>query len=92
MKMRYVFIFAIGLVILMQTMVLALIPPPPANQNMGMYDTLFVNVTESGCRNCHASGVSNTHHNIVSTGEYGYINCHLTGGTGQDLACNASAE
>src|SRR5659263_573434 len=57
MDRKYVFIIGIGLVVLMQALVLALIPPPPVNQNMGMYDTLFLNVNESGCRNCHASGV-----------------------------------
>lgn len=76
MKRRYIFVLSIGLVILMQAIVLALIPPPPVNQNMGMYDTLFVNFTDSQCRTCHASGVPDTHHNLVAKGEYGCTNCH----------------
>src|SRR5659263_757004 len=87
MDRKYVFIIGIGLVVLMQALVLALIPPPPVNQNMGMYDTLFLNVNESGCRNCHASGVPDTHHNLVATGRYGCMNCHpaLPDGSGITL-------
>jgi len=90
MDRKYGFIIGIGLVVLMQALVLALIPPPPVNQNMGMYDTLFLNVNESGCRNCHASGVPDTHHNLVATGRYGCMNCHpvLPDGTGITLVRN----
>ena len=76
MNMKYMFVLGIGLVLLMQTLVFALVPPPPVNQNMGMYDTLFADFAESGCRDCHNSGVPDTHHNLVSTGEYGCTNCH----------------
>jgi hypothetical protein len=90
MKRRYVFVLSIGLVFLVQTLVLALIPAPPVNQNMGMYDTLFLNVNESGCRSCHASGVPDTHHNLVATGKYGCMNCHpeLQDGSGVTLVRN----
>jgi predicted nucleic acid-binding Zn-ribbon protein len=76
MKRKYIFVLSICLVFLVQTLVLALIPAPPVNQNMGMYDTLFLNVNESGCRNCHGSDVSDTHHNLVTTGNYSCTNCH----------------
>ena len=76
MDRKYVFLLAIGVVVLMQALVLALIPPPPVNQNMGIYDSLFVNFTESNCRNCHASGVPSTHHNLAVTGTYVCTNCH----------------
>src|SRR5659263_333884 len=92
MDRKYGFIIGIGLVVLMQALVLALIPPPPANQNMGMYDTLFLNVNESGYRNCHASGVPDTHHNLVATGRYGCTNCHpaLPDGSGITLVRDLS--
>ncbi|MCX9026271.1 MAG: IPT/TIG domain-containing protein [Candidatus Methanoperedens sp.] len=76
MKRKYVFVFSICFVFLFQTLVLALIPSPPVNQNMGMYDTLFINVNESKCRSCHATGVPDTHHNLVATGAYSCANCH----------------
>src|SRR5659263_559956 len=90
MDRKYGFIIGLGLVVLMQALVLALIPPPPVNQNMGMYDTLFLNVNESGCRNCQATGVKDTHHNLVATGRYGCMNCHpvLPDGTGITLVRN----
>lgn len=50
--------------------------PPPVDQRMGVYDTLFANLTEGTCRNCHTSGVPDTHHNLVPTGEYQCMNCH----------------
>ncbi len=72
------------MLLLLAGIVLAVVPPPPANQNMGMYDTLFVNFTESKCRDCHASGVPDSHHNLVASGEYGCTNCHpvLANGSG----------
>ncbi|MCZ7356869.1 MAG: IPT/TIG domain-containing protein [Candidatus Methanoperedens sp.] len=44
----------------------AAIPAPPVNQNMGIYDTLLINYNETMCRVCHASGVPDTHHNLVA--------------------------
>ncbi len=61
--------------------------PPPVNQNMGVYDTLFSNLVESNCRGCHALGVPGSHHNLVPTGEFGCMNCHpvLANGSGITL-------
>ncbi len=51
--------------------------PPPVEQRMGMYDTLFTTLTETNCRNCHASGVPDTHHVLVGPNtQYGCLNCH----------------
>lgn len=50
--------------------------PPPVDQRMGVYDTLFANLTEGKCRDCHISGVPDRHHMLVSAGEYGCNNCH----------------
>ena len=70
---------------------MALVPPPPANQNIGMNDSRFDKLgsspqlpNQSGCRTCHSAGVPERHHNILSTGEinpvtgsvYGCSNCH----------------
>ncbi|HLB71754.1 MAG TPA: IPT/TIG domain-containing protein [Candidatus Methanoperedens sp.] len=87
MNRRYFFILGIGFVFLMQTLVFALIPPPPVNQNMGVYDTLFANLTENNCRGCHASGVPDTHHLLVPAGRYSCTNCHpvLPDGSGITL-------
>lgn len=51
------------------------IPPPPANQNFGVYDTMMMNYNEALCRGCHNStssplvtgGVPTRHHNLVKT-------------------------
>lgn len=55
---------------------MALVPPPPANQNLGAYDTTVNQLVEQNCRNCHTSGVPDRHHNLVPTGEYQCLNCH----------------
>ncbi len=77
---------------------LALALPPPVDQRMGVYDTLFSNLAESNCRVCHASGVPNTHHNLVAAGAinpytnapFGCQDCHpvLPNGTGITLIRN----
>lgn len=88
MKIKVIIIIIIFIIALIsQGLVFALIPPPPANQNMGVYDTLFVDFTESKCRGCHASGVPAAHHNLVPTGEFGCTNCHpvLANGSGITL-------
>lgn len=63
------------------------VSPPPVDQKMGVYDTLFSNIAENNCRGCHALGVPGAHHNLVPTGEYGCTNCHpvLTNGSGITL-------
>lgn len=78
MDKKYYIIMAIGLVVIMQSAVFALIPPPPANQMLGTYDTNFAELVEGNCRsaNCHSSGVPDTHHLLVPTGEYQCMNCH----------------
>ncbi len=55
---------------------LALALPPPVDQRLGVYDTLFGNLVESNCRGCHATGVADTHHDLVRMGTYGCQNCH----------------
>lgn len=55
---------------------LAFALPPPVDQRMGVYDTLLSSLNESNCRNCHASGVPDAHHNLVRLGLYGCQDCH----------------
>lgn len=67
---------------------IAVVPPPPANQNIGAaYDTSVNQLVEQNCRNCHTSGVPDRHHNLVPTGEYNCNNCHpvVTGPNGQSV-------
>lgn len=55
---------------------IAVVPPPPANQMEGIYDTSVVNFNESLCRDCHDSGVPDRHHQLVPGGEWGCMDCH----------------
>lgn len=69
----------------------ALIPPPPAEQVLGIKDSKFDQYRSSAtypnqglCRSCHTSGVNDRHHNLVYAGAinpvtgiaYGCNNCH----------------
>ncbi len=48
----------------------AVVPPPPVNQNIGIYDTSVNQFQEPMCRACHNStylgGVPTRHHNLVA--------------------------
>jgi len=52
------------------------VPPPPANQDIGIYDTNYSDFTEPECRECHSSGVPDTHHLLVQEG-YECLYCHV---------------
>lgn len=63
--------------------------PPPVEQRMGMYDTLFTTLTETSCRSCHASGVDDTHHILVGPNtQYGCLDCHPIQPDGSILVVN----
>ncbi len=65
------------IVVLSISVALALVPPPPANQDLGIYDTLCKEFSEDDCRACHNSSVPDTHHLLVRTGGgYGCMDCH----------------
>ena len=63
------------IVVLTIGVALAIVPPPPANQDLGIYDTLCGEFAEEDCRACHSSGVPDTHHLLVPKG-YGCTDCH----------------
>lgn len=79
-KKRY-YIISITALLIFGDLVFAL---PPVDQRMGVYDTLLGDLVESNCRNCHASGVPSTHHNLVAEGTinpytnapFGCQDCH----------------
>ena len=68
-------------VVLSISIALAIVPPPPANQHLGIYDTVFGEFAEDECRACHSSGVPDTHHMLVPKG-YKCTDCHKLGPTG----------
>lgn len=55
---------------------MAIVPPPPANQDLGIYDTVFDEFTEEKCRECHSSGLPDRHHMLVFHEEYVCTDCH----------------
>lgn len=62
-----VLIMAIATLTLVGT-VEALVPPPPVNQNIGIYDTTITQFNESLCRNCHqttGTNISGGYNNTV---------------------------
>lgn len=93
-------IMAIAILTLV-AIVAAIVPPPPVNQNIGVYDTTITQFDQSLCRNCHNStvlgGVPTRHHTMVSvqtinplTGApFGCLDCHpvITGQLVLDRNC-----
>lgn len=77
MKIKYLLIFTniVGVLTIMTIQGFASIPPPPVNQDMGVYDTLFANYTENMCRGCHTQGVKDYHH-LIPSEKYSCNNCH----------------
>ncbi len=75
---------------------IAIVPPPPVNQNIGIYDTTITQFNESLCRSCHNStflgGVPTRHHrlaamqiiNPMTNAPFGCGDCHpvISGGVG----------
>lgn len=82
MKMKYI----AGAIVFLALVAVAwaMVPPPPANQLLGIYDTTVGNFNETLCRGCHTSGLPDRHHILTGppTNEYGCPDCHppITGG------------
>lgn len=52
----------------------AVVPPPPVNQNLGIYDTKFGNLTQDECNACHINSnypthtaLAQRHHALINT-------------------------
>lgn len=76
MKIKRKIMIPISALVFLTILAIAAIPPPPVNQNFGIYDTMMLNYTETLCRGCHNStssplisgGVDTRHHNLVVNG------------------------
>jgi len=75
-RKRILYGLTILIVVLSIGIALAIVPPPPANQDLGIYDTLCEEFAEDDCRACHSSGVPDTHHLLVQNGVYECTDCH----------------
>lgn len=75
-KKHFILYYVMPATVLLILVGLVLAMPPPVDQRMGVYDTLLGSLNESNCRNCHASGVPDAHHNLVRIGIYGCQDCH----------------
>lgn len=71
-----VYVTASFVLVLLVNLAIALIPPPPVNQNIGIYDTIFSDFNESECRECHSSGLVDRHHLLVPNEGFGCMDCH----------------
>ncbi len=92
MKIKRKILIPIFALVFLAILAIAAIPPPPVNQNFGIYDTVMMSYNETLCRGCHNStssplvtgGVPTRHHNLVATGAinpytnqpFGCTDCH----------------
>lgn len=60
-------IFVFGMALFPPVASWADVPPPPANQWLGMPDVSIVDLTEADCRFCHDSGVPDSHHALYGS-------------------------
>jgi len=62
-------------ILLLVGLAIAVVPPPPANQHIGLYDTVFTGFTTDECKECHAGDNVDRHHLLVLEG-YKCMDCH----------------
>lgn len=74
-KILFFLVFSI-LTVLGFTIAIAVVPPPPVNQSLGLYDTFFASFKESDCRGCHGTNVADRHHLLVQTENKECLDCH----------------
>lgn len=78
MKHRNI-LFSVIVIAAIAAMAMALVPPPPVNQNIGFYDTYVASLTQATCHTCHGSddtAIAERHHLLVPGGEYACQDCH----------------
>jgi IPT/TIG domain len=72
------------MILLLVSLAMAFVPPAPANQNLGLYDTVFTGFTTEECKNieCHGDeNLPNRHHLLIANEGYNCLDCHaLTNG------------
>ncbi len=84
MKKKKLYI-ASAIILMLVGIGLAAIPPPPVNQDLGLYDTRVAFVSSVTCKGCHPSP-QNIHHLMLPPGAtpFGCLDCHPTMGTYPD--------
>ncbi len=80
MKKKVLISLILGIMFILATVltIWALVPPPPANQTLGIYDTVFGSFTEPVCRSCHQPQSTNVnrHHMLVQNEGFECLDCH----------------
>ena len=59
------------IILLLVSLAIATIPPPPADQSLGLYDTVFTGFTTEECKNeaCHGDeNIPDRHHLLITEG------------------------
>ena len=54
------------MILLLVSLAMALVPPPPANQDLGLYDTVFTGFTTEECKECHTPPLVDRHHALIA--------------------------
>ena len=66
----------LSLFLLLPMAALALDPPPPVRQDLGLFDAVFNDFNEQDCRACHGVGISDLHHLLVNSKQLACLSCH----------------
>ena len=64
------------MILLLVSLAMALVPPPPVDQNIGLYDTVFTGFTNEECKQCHTGNNSNRHHALIASEGKTCLDCH----------------
>ncbi len=51
-------------------------PPLPANQDIGLFDAVFNDLSAQDCRTCHGESISTLHHTLNSGAPPACLTCH----------------
>ena len=70
------------MILLLVSLAIAAIPPPPVNQEIGLYDTIFTGFTTEECEECHTGNNPDRHHALIDSEGKKCLDCHTrTNGT-----------